>query len=86
MKSVPAIAAKKITVRIVPWLIICLTMAYIDRTNLAFAQFSLAKSFGIDPLVLERLQGYFLLDILPQRFLVIYCCLDSVLGDGWQEL
>ncbi|MBT2868839.1 MFS transporter [Chromobacterium violaceum] len=59
MESVPAIAAKKITVRIVPWLIICLTMAYIDRTNLAFAQFSLAKSFGIDPLVFGTAAGVF---------------------------
>ncbi|OLZ66279.1 hypothetical protein BS642_21680 [Chromobacterium violaceum] len=34
-------------------------MAYIDRTNLAFAQFSLAKSFGIDPLVFGTAAGVF---------------------------
>ena len=59
MNNVPAIAAKKITIRIVPWLIIGLTMAYIDRTNLAFAQFSLAQSFGIDPLVFGTAAGVF---------------------------
>ena len=69
---------KKIRLRLLPFLALCLIASYLDRVNIGFAALSMNKDLGLSPIILDLDQGSFSLPMLFLKCQVIIC--SNVLG------
>lgn len=77
---------KRISKRIIPFLIILFVMAFLDRTNIGFAALHMNDAIGITQTIFGLGAGIFFLVILLPKFRVMYCYIASVPESGSRVL
>ena len=74
---------KKVSWRIIPFLLICYTLAYLDRVNVSFAKIQMISDLGISETAYGLgagifFIGYFIFEV-PSNYLLVK--IDTVLKD-----
>ncbi len=66
-QTVEARTIRKVALRIVPFLMICYFVSFVDRVNLGFAALDMVKDLHLSPTVFGFGGGIFFLSVLPVR-------------------
>ncbi|KCV87519.1 putative 4-hydroxyphenylacetate permease domain protein [Acinetobacter baumannii 44298_5] len=76
---------KRISSRIIPFLIILFIMAFLDRTNIGFAALHMNDAIGITQTIFGLGAGVFFLGYFFQKYRVMFYFIGLVHGSGLLE-
>ncbi len=81
-RSVEQVAMRRITLRLIPFLMLCYFVAFVDRVNVGFAGHDLSRDLGLSATVFGFGSGVFFLTYFSSRCRATCCSSASARGAG----